>query len=401
MSSDVRKYYEARIDEDDYIRLLESKIKYLETEKEKLLMKIRYYKSEIEKLLSPPLIEAVVLSILDDGRVVVKSSTGPNLIVNVLGTVPRDKIRPGQHVALNQRGSTIVDVLPEYEDPYVKSMEVIERPNVTFDDIGGLKEQIRELIEVVELPLKNPELFEEIGIEPPKGVLLYGPPGCGKTLLAKAVARESGATFISIVGSELVQKFIGEGARIVREVFKYARKKAPAIVFIDEIDAIAARRLDIGTSGEREVQRTLMQLLAEIDGFKPLDKVKIIAATNRIDILDPAILRPGRFDRLIEVPLPDLRGRYEIFKVHTRRMKLAEDVDLYELARITEGATGAEIKAIVTEAGYNAIRNNRRKVNMNDFLEAVRKVMSKKSIREKNIDILGSKKKEYSTSYMF
>ncbi len=401
MSSDVRKYYEARIDEDDYIRLLESKIKYLETEKEKLLMKIRYYKSEIEKLLSPPLIEAVVLSILDDGRVVVKSSTGPNLIVNVLGTVPREKIRPGQHVALNQRGSTIVDVLPEYEDPYVKSMEVIERPNVTFDDIGGLKEQIRELIEVVELPLKNPELFEEIGIEPPKGVLLYGPPGCGKTLLAKAVARESGATFISIVGSELVQKFIGEGARIVREVFKYARKKAPAIVFIDEIDAIAARRLDIGTSGEREVQRTLMQLLAEIDGFKPLDKVKIIAATNRIDILDPAILRPGRFDRLIEVPLPDLKGRYEIFKVHTRRMKLAEDVDLYELARITEGATGAEIKAIVTEAGYNAIRNNRRKVNMNDFLEAVRKVMSKKSIREKNIDILGSKEKEYSTSYMF
>ncbi len=401
MSSDVRKYYEARIDEDDYIRLLESKIKYLETEKEKLLMKIRYYKSEIEKLLSPPLIEAVVLSILDDGRVVVKSSTGPNLIVNVLGTVPRDKIRPGQHVALNQRGSTIVDVLPEYEDPYIKSMEVIERPNVTFDDIGGLKEQIRELIEVVELPLKNPELFEEIGIEPPKGVLLYGPPGCGKTLLAKAVARESGATFISIVGSELVQKFIGEGARIVREVFKYARKKAPAIVFIDEIDAIAARRLDIGTSGEREVQRTLMQLLAEIDGFKPLDKVKIIAATNRIDILDPAILRPGRFDRLIEVPLPDLKGRYEIFKVHTRRMKLAEDVDLHELARITEGATGAEIKAIVTEAGYNAIRNNRRKVNMLDFLEAVRKVMSKKSIREKNIDILGSKKKEYSASYMF
>ncbi len=401
MSSDVRKYYEARIDEDDYIRLLESKIKYLETEKEKLLMKIRYYKSEIEKLLSPPLIEAVVLSILDDGRVVVKSSTGPNLIVNVLGTVPREKIRPGQHVALNQRGSTIVDVLPEYEDPYVKSMEVIERPNVTFDDIGGLKEQIRELIEVVELPLKNPELFEEIGIEPPKGVLLYGPPGCGKTLLAKAVARESGATFISIVGSELVQKFIGEGARIVREVFKYARKKAPAIVFIDEIDAIAARRLDIGTSGEREVQRTLMQLLAEIDGFKPLDKVKIIAATNRIDILDPAILRPGRFDRLIEVPLPDLKGRYEIFKVHTRRMKLAEDVDLYELARITEGATGAEIKAIVTEAGYNAIRNNRRKVNMDDFLEAVRKVMSKKSIREKNIDILGSKEKEYSASYMF
>lgn len=397
MSSDVKRYIDAEIDEEEYIRLLESKIRFLESERDKLLMKIRFYKSEIEKLLSPPLIEAVVINVLDDGRVIVKSSTGPNLIVKVMSNIPLEKIRPGQHVALNNRGSTIVDVLPEYEDPYVKSMEVIERPNITFDDIGGLKDQIRELREVVELPLKNPELFEEIGIEPPKGVLLYGPPGCGKTLLAKAVAHESGATFISIVGSELVQKFIGEGARIVREVFRYARKKAPAIVFIDEIDAIAARRLDIGTSGEREVQRTLMQLLAEIDGFKPLDRVKVIAATNRIDILDPAILRPGRFDRLIEVPLPDLNGRYEIFKVHTRRMKLSEDVDLYELAKLTEGATGAEIKSIVTEAGYNAIRNNRRYVTNDDFIYAIKKVMSKKRIRDKNGEYLvGRTERDYS-----
>jgi proteasome regulatory subunit len=401
MSSDAKKYIDTEIELEEYIRLLESKIRFLENEREKLRMKINFYRSEIEKLLSPPLIEAVIIDVLDDYRVIVRSSTGPNLVVKVLEGIPREKLRPGQHVALNSKGSTIVEILPEYEDPYVKSMEVIERPNVTFDDIGGLEEQIRELREVVELPLKNPELFKEIGIEPPKGVLLYGPPGCGKTLLAKAVAHESGATFISIVGSELVQKFIGEGARIVREVFRYARKKAPAIVFIDEIDAIAARRLDIGTSGEREVQRTLMQLLAEIDGFKPLDKVKIIAATNRIDILDPAILRPGRFDRLIEVPLPNLKGRYEIFKVHTRRMKLGDDVDLYRLARLTEGATGAEIKAIVTEAGYNAIRNKRKVVIMDDFLYAIAKVMSKKKIRERNMDYLSEKNKGDYTKYMF
>lgn len=372
---------EARMSEDDYVKYLESKVREMENEIKRLNMKINYYKKEIENLLSPPLIEGVLLHLIDGNRAVVRSTTGPNLIVYISESVPRDKLVPGARVALNQRGSTIVDVLPEYEDPYVQSFEVIERPEVTYDDVGGLKEQIRELREVVELPLKNPDLFKEIGIEPPKGVLLYGPPGCGKTLLAKAVARESQATFISIVGSELVQKFIGEGARIVKEVFSLARRKAPAIVFIDEVDAIAAKRIDIGTSGEREVQRTLMQLLAEIDGFRPLDRVKVIAATNRIDILDQAILRPGRLDRLIEIPLPDRQGRYEIFKVHTRRMKLSDDVDLYKLAAMTEGLSGAEIKAIVTEAGYNAIRSGRRVVTREDFEQAVRKVLSKKNIR--------------------
>jgi len=381
-SSESKDRYEARMSLEDYIRFLEARIKYLEIEKEKLNSQVRYYKNEIEKLMSAPLIEATLLDVLPDGRAIVKSSTGPILIVKMLSSIDRDKLRPGTRVAINQRGSAIVEILPDSEDPYVKSMEVIERPNVSFNDIGGLSEQIRELKEVVELPLTHPEIFEEIGIEPPKGVLLYGPPGCGKTLLAKAVAREAGATFISIVGSELVQKFIGEGARIVREVFRLARKKAPSIVFIDEIDAIAARRLDVGTSGEREVQRTLMQLLAELDGFKPLDKVKVIAATNRIDILDPAILRPGRFDRLIEVPLPDYRGRIEIFMVHMRRMKLADDVNIEELARMTDDATGAEIKAICTEAGYNAIRANRRFVTMEDFVKAVKKIMSKKTVRK-------------------
>jgi proteasome regulatory subunit len=246
------------------------------------------------------------------------------------------------------------------------------------------KEQIRELYEVVVLPLKNPEIFREMGIEPPKGVLLYGPPGTGKTLLAKAVAGETEATFIRVVASELVNKFIGEGARLVREIFRLAREKAPSIVFIDEIDAIASRRLDMGTSGDREVQRTLLQLLAELDGFDPLGNVKVIAATNRLDLLDPAILRPGRFDRIIEVPLPDRRGRLEILKIHTRKVKLAGDVDLERIAEVTEGFSGADLKAVVTEAGYFAIRRGRRYITMEDLLDAVNKVKESLSKRQVN-----------------
>ncbi|HIQ03652.1 MAG TPA: AAA family ATPase [Desulfurococcales archaeon] len=360
-----------------YIRYLERRIRELEAERLALKRELEYYKSEVEKLLAPPLIEATLLEVLDDDRAIVKSSTGPNLIVKISGNIDRSKLLPGVSVALNQRGSAIVEILPDRTDPIVKGMEVIVKPNVTYNDIGGLKKQIEEIRELVELPLKNPELFRKVGIEPPKGVLLYGPPGCGKTLLAKAVAHETNATFIRVVASEFVQKFIGEGARLVREVFKYAKRNAPAIIFIDEIDAIAARRLDIGTSGEREVQRTLMQLLAELDGFDPLGDVKVIAATNRIDILDPAILRPGRFDKLIEIPLPDEEGRYEIFKIHTRRMNLAEDVNLKELAALTNGATGADIKAICTEAGLHAIREGRVIVKRRDFLYAINKVLNR------------------------
>ena len=377
----------------DYVRYLEMRIQELEAEVTYLRREVSYYKQEIEKLLSTPLIEGVVLEVLEDGRAIVKSSTGPNLIVNVSGSINKSNLRPGAHVALNQRGSTIVEILPAREDPYVKAMEIIERPNVRYSDIGGLEDQVQEIREVVELPLKHPEVFRELGIEPPKGILLYGPPGCGKTLLAKAVAGESQATFISLVASELAQKFVGEGARIVRELFEFARKRAPSIVLIDEIDAIAARRLDIGTSGEREIHRTLTQLLAELDGFDPLDNVKVIATTNRLDIIDPALLRPGRFDRVIEVPLPGLKGRYDIFKIHTRKMKLSENVDLMELAKLTEGATGADIKAICTEAGYNAIRSSRRYVAMEDFIRAIRKVLGSRfrpyipsSSRDKGID---------------
>lgn len=374
----------------NYIEFLEIRVKELEIEigqlREKLAKyaeELDYYKSQVEKLMAPPLIEATLLDVLDNDRALVKSSTGPILVVYILPTVDRSKLKPGTSVALNQRGSAIVEVLPRAEDPYVKAFEIDERPNVRYEDVGGLEKQIEEIREAVELPLKYPHKFRAMGIDPPKGVLLYGPPGCGKTLLAKAIARETNATFIRLVASELAQKFIGEGARIVREVFALARRKAPSIVLIDEIDAIAAKRVDVGTTGEREIHRTLTQLLAELDGFDPLDNVKVLATTNRIDILDPAILRPGRFDKIIEIPLPDLRGRYEILKIHTRKMPLSSDVDLGDIAKITEGATGAELKAICTEAALKALREGRDIVELKDFIYAIRKVL-KERYRDSN-----------------
>jgi proteasome regulatory subunit len=355
------------------LRILREKVRVLAQAKASLERDLEYYRGELAKLLSPPYIEAVVLELLDNGRVLVRSSSGPNLIVDVADGVDRSKLRVGALVALNSRGSTIVEVLPSRYDPMVKPMIVEEKPKVTFSDVGGLKDQIRELYEIIILPLKNPGLFVEMGVEPPKGVLLHGPPGTGKTLLARAVAGEAGVTFISLVASELVNKYIGEGARLVREVFRLARDKAPSIVFIDEIDAIAAKRIDIGT-GEREVQRTMLQLLAELDGFNPLEGVKIIAATNRLDIVDPALLRPGRFDRIIELPLPGMEARLEILRIHTRRTRLADNVDLVEIARLTEGFSGAHLKHLVVEAAYSAIRRNSKVIAQEDLMEALNKM---------------------------
>ncbi|MDD2644308.1 MAG: proteasome-activating nucleotidase, partial [Methanobacteriaceae archaeon] len=276
----------------------------------------------------------------------------------------------------------VVEVLPSEKDPSVSGMEVEEKPDVTYDQIGGLDPQIVEVKETVELPLKHPELFEKIGIDPPKGILLYGPPGTGKTLLAKAVANETNATFIKIVASEFVKKYIGEGARLVREVFELAKEKAPAIIFIDEIDAVAAKRLKSSTSGDREVQRTLMQLLAELDGFESRGDIGIIGATNRPDILDPALLRPGRFDRFIEVPSPNEEGRKEILKIHTSKMSLSEEADIDLLATLTDGVSGADLKAICTEAGMFAIREGRDKVIVSDFMDAVEKIVGSEKDEE-------------------
>ncbi|MEM3713348.1 MAG: proteasome-activating nucleotidase [Nitrososphaeria archaeon] len=358
---------------------IEEELRNLSMERERLLEEIEYLRNEIDRMKTPPLVEAYIIDILNDEKVVVKSSTGPNLIVQVSRDIDIKQLRPYMRVALSQRNFAVVEILPQIEDPYVKIMEVIEKPNITYMDIGGLDEQKREIKEVVELPLKHPELFKRLGIDPPKGVLLYGPPGCGKTLLAKAVANETNATFIKTVGSELVKKYIGEGARIVKELFTMARNKAPSIVFIDELDAIGAKRMEDATSGEREVQRTLAQLLHELDGFNPMDNVKIIAATNRIDIIDEALLRPGRFDRIINIPIPNRFEREKIFEVHTRKLRLDKEVSLKKLADETDGMTGAEIMMICTEAGMNAIRRMDEKITMDDFMQAIKKMRDKKA----------------------
>ena len=376
-----------------YTRHLEKRLRNLETEKQlldaerlRLEQELHSLRNEIDRLREPPLVSATIIDFLDDeGRAIVKSSTGPSFVVNASRKVKNEKLSPGMRVALNQRTFAIMEVLPTKLDPFVKGMEVIDSvPDISYADVGGLEDQLQEVRETVELPLKKPELFERIGIEPPKGVLLYGPPGTGKTLLAKAVAHETEATFIRIIGSELVQKFIGEGARLVREIFNLAKEKAPTILFIDELDAIGSQRLKIATSGDREVQRTLMQLLSELDGFEQRGDVKIIGATNRVDILDPALLRPGRFDRMIDFPIPDDIGREAIFRIHTRSLNVEERVDFRRLVNLTEGATGADIKAISTEAGMFAIRKDADIITNGDFIDAIDKVMKK--VKDKCIE---------------
>jgi len=360
----------------DRLEKIEQESRYYQEMQVRYEREIKRLRSELEKLRTPPMLVGTVVNVIDSKRLVVRSSTGPQYVVTYTRQyVEPSALVPGARVALNQESLAVVSVLPSARDPSVCGMEVIESPDVDYSMIGGLAEQIEEIREVVELPLTVPERFERVGVEPPRGVLLIGPPGTGKTLLAKAVAKRTSATFIRVVGSELVQKYIGEGARMVRELFAMAKEKAPSILFIDEIDAIATRRMDDGSSGEREVQRTLMQLLAEIDGFDPRGNVRIIGATNRPDILDPALLRPGRFDRIIEIPIPDKEARAEIFRIHTARLKLKRDVDLAKLAELTENATGADIKAIVTEAGMLTVKANKRAVGMEEFEHAIKKVM--------------------------
>jgi len=370
----VRQLEERNLKLREANRKIENEKRSAENQKVRYEREVRKLRSELERLKGTPLLVGTILDVLDDKRVVIKSSTGPKFVVNASQFIEEELIS-GARVALNQQSLAVVGVLPSSKDPIVYSMEIIDSPNISYDDIGGLESQIQEIRETVELPLLKPELFERVGIEPPRGVLLYGPPGTGKTLLAKAVAKHTESVFIRIVGSELVQKYIGEGARLVRELFEMAKEKTPSIIFIDELDAIGAKRLDSATSGDREVQRTLMQLLAEMDGFESRGDVKIIGATNRSDILDPALLRPGRFDRLIEIPLPSCEARASIVKIHTASMNLADEIDAEGIARLTEGASGADIKAIAMEAGMFAIRSDRESVTASDFGDAVRKVM--------------------------
>lgn len=345
------------------------------------LKEIQRLQQENAHLRRTPLFIASVIEIGDGGMVILRQHGNNQEVLTKPSEDLLQKLALGTRVAVNN-SLAIVRILEKPADVRARVMEVIEAPNVDYQDIGGLEKEVQEVVETVELPLTQPELFASVGIEPPRGVLLYGPPGTGKTLLAKAVAHRANATFIRMSGSELVHKFIGEGAQLVRDLFQMARDKAPSIIFIDELDAVGSRRTHDGTTGSAEVNRTMMQLLSELDGFSERGNVRIMAATNRIDMLDPAILRPGRFDRIIEVPLPDIKGREQIFKIHTRKMTVEADVDAAKIIDEMEGASGADIKSIVTEAGMFAIRRRSKAVNMDDFEKAIDKVMHKEEIVE-------------------
>ncbi|MDD1701848.1 MAG: proteasome-activating nucleotidase [Methanoregula sp.] len=347
--------------------LLENKVKVEDLQKENAQLK-----RENNQLKRMPLFVAVVVDILENNEVYLRQQGNNQEYLTHASEEIRPLLKAGTKVAVNNALS-IVKVIGNVYDSRVRVMELEESPEISYEQIGGLTDEIKEVREAVEYPLTKPEIFKRVGVEPPKGILLYGSPGTGKTLIAKAVAHEAKATFIRMSGSELVHKFIGEGAGLVRELFTLAREKAPAIVFIDEIDAVGSMRTNDGTSGSAEVQRTLMQLLAEMDGFDNRGEIRIMAATNRVDMLDPALLRPGRFDRLIQIPLPDQKSRLEILKIHSKKMHLT-NVSLEVIASMTEKSTGAELQAICREAGMMAVRRDATAIEMIDFTNAVHKV---------------------------
>jgi len=356
----------------------------LEEENKNLKRTIQFYQAELEKFRTPPFIVSEVLSVMDEGKVVVKLPNQSNFFVDVSGDL-KTQLKSGDMVLNEQKSLIVLDKIDLTKNFPVENYLIVNKDiKTSWKDIGGLSTEVEKVKEVLELPLLKPELFKEMGITPPKGVLLYGPPGTGKTMIAKALAKETNATFIELVGSELVQKFIGEGAKLVKDLFELARKRSPTIIFIDEVDAIAATRVETGTSGEREVQRTFMQLLGEIDGFDALSDVKIIAATNRIDILDEAIMRPGRLERHIEIVPPKEDGREEILKIHTKKMKLSKEVDLAKIANKTPGFSGAELRALTTEAGYLAIKESSKKISQKNLIIAIEKVKEE----EKDYEVL-------------
>ncbi|KAL2254260.1 UNVERIFIED_CONTAM: 26S proteasome regulatory subunit 6A [Sesamum indicum] len=290
--------------------------------------------------------------------VVLKTSTRQTIFLPVVGLVDPDKLKPGDLVGVNKDSYLILDTLPSEYDSRVKAMEVDEKPTEDYNDIGGLEKQIQELVEAIVLPMTHKERFQKLGIRPPKGVLLYGPPGTGKTLMARACAAQTNATFLKLAGPQLVQMFIGDGAKLVRDAFQLAKEKSPCIIFIDEIDAIGTKRFDSEVSGDREVQRTMLELLNQLDGFSSDDRIKVIAATNRADILDPALMRSGRLDRKIEFPHPTEEARARILQIHSRKMNVHPDVNFEELARSTDDFNGAQLKAVCVEAGMLALRRD-------------------------------------------
>jgi len=311
----------------------------------------------------------------DEPQYVINVKQFAKFVVDLADSVAPTDIEEGMRVGVDRNKYQIHIPLPPKIDPSVTMMQVEEKPDVTYADVGGCKEQIDKLREVVETPLLHPERFVNLGIEPPKGVLLFGPPGTGKTLCARAVANRTDACFIRVIGSELVQKYVGEGARMVRELFEMARSKKACLIFFDEIDAIGGARFDDGAGGDNEVQRTMLELINQLDGFDPRGNIKVLMATNRPDTLDPALMRPGRLDRKVEFGLPDLEGRSHIFKIHARSMSVEKDIRFELLARLCPNSTGAEIRSVCTEAGMFAIRARRKVATEKDFLEAINKVI--------------------------
>lgn len=324
-----------------------------------------------------------VLKRLDEDRFIVKASSGPRYVVGCRNKVNKELLKAGVRVALDMTTLTIMRFLPREVDPMVFGMLNQDPGKIMYSDIGGLNEQIRELRETIELPLTNPDLFLRVGIKPPKGVLLYGPPGTGKTLLARALANNIEASFLKVVASAIVDKYIGESARVIREMFGYAKDHQPCVIFMDEIDAIGGRRFSQGTSADREIQRTLMELLNQLDGFESLGKVKMIMATNRPDTLDPALLRPGRLDRKIEIPLPNESSRIEILKIHASGVAKHGEMDYDSIVKLTDGFNGADMRNVCTEAGMFAIRSDRDYVIEEDFMKAARKISDTKKLESK------------------
>ena len=356
---------------------------YSKIEQENHLLKevINNLQKENKKFKSTPLMVAEIENIIKN-QAIIQIPNGNKFLVEI--SEECEKLSQEDVILIEQKSLTIIKKLNISKKFNIEKFIIMEKPSLGWEEIGGLQEEIEEIKEVIELPLKKPELFKKMGITPPKGILLHGPPGTGKTLLGKAVAASTNSTFIEIVGSELVQKFIGEGAKLIKEIFDLARKKAPSIIFIDELDSIAASRVEIGTSGEREVQRTFMQLLAEIDGFDNLGNVKVIGCTNRKDILDPAVVRPGRLDRLIMISSPNEKARAEIFKIHSKKMPMNKDISFPKIIKLTKGFSGAEIKAVCTEAGYLAMRKNKEIVSEQNFFNAIKKIKERETIENKN-----------------
>jgi len=349
------------------LEFLQVQEEYIKDEQKNLKKEYLNAQEEVKRIQSVPLVIGQFLEAVDANTAIVGSTTGSNYYVRILSTIDRELLKPSASVALHKHSNALVDVLPPEADSSIAMLRPDEKPDVSYADIGGLDIQKQEIREAVELALTHYELYRQIGIEPPRGVLMYGPPGCGKTMLAKAVAHHTTASFIRVVGSEFVQKYLGEGPRMVRDVFRLARENSPAIIFIDEIDAIATKRFDAQTGADREVQRILLELLNQMDGFDQTTNVKVIMATNRADTLDPALLRPGRLDRKIEFPMPDRRQKRLIFSTITSRMNLSDELDIEDYVARPDRISGADVNAICQEAGMHAVRENRYVILPKDF----------------------------------